>query len=532
MLVSMKKFLCVLPLLFCLHAQAQQGNLSGDLMMNVNFFQRDTNIKAAGNQLYDNFLSGGEGWLGLRYSGFGFTGIVRFDGFHNSNLQNPTSALTAAGIGMFSLSKEFKKLTITGGHVYDQIGSGIIFRAWEDRGLLIDNAMFGLHLKYRLNDHLTIKGFSGQTKNLFERYQPILKGVNIETDFDLGSKAHITPGIGAVNRTMDKGSMDAVVGTINNLPIQERFVPTYNMYAATLYNTLNVGNFTWYIEGALKSEEALAVPNFGLQSKNGHVLYSTLGYSINKLGLNASIKRTENFMMRTSPNEVLLKGIFSWQPIIAQIRPQRLIARYTPPSQDLSELAANINAFYTPNDKVNFNLSYTNINTLNDEVLYREVFAETEIRSVKNVLLHMGVQYLVYNQSIYQVKIKADYPDVHAITPFLEIGYKLNKKNSIRAELQYMSTKQDYGSWAFALLEYNISPTWSFAVSDMYNIIPNKHHVSAANHYPNVFVAYTKDAHRFTAQYVKQVDGINCTGGVCRYEPAFSGFKIGVTSSF
>ena len=66
----------------------------------------------------------------------------------------------------------------------------------------------------------------------------------------------------------------------------------------------------------------------------------------------------------------------------------------------------------------------------------------------------------------------------------------------------------------------------------MYNVKPNKIHVSAAHHYPNVFVAYTKDANRFTLQYVKQVDGINCTGGVCRYEPAFSGFKIGVTSSF
>ena len=520
MFVSMKKFLYAIPLFFCLHAQAQQGNLSGDLMMNVNFFQRDTNIKAAGNQLYDNFLSGGEGWLGLRYAGFGFTGIVRFDAFHNSNLQNPTSALTAAGIGMFSLSKEFKKLTITGGHIYDQIGSGIIFRAYEDRGLLIDNALFGLHLKYRLNDHVTVKGFSGQTKNLFERYQPILKGMNIETDFDLGSKAHITPGIGIVNRTMDQKSMDNIISNINNMPEKDRFIPTYNSSAISLYNTLNAGNISWYIEGALKSSEAIVL-NGALKKQSGNVIYSTLGYAQNKFGINGSIKRTENFVMRTSPNEILLKGIYNWQPIIAQIRPQRLIARYTPPSQDLSELASNLNAFYTPNDKLNFNLAYTRINTLKDEVLYREVFAETEIRSVKNVLFHLGVQYLVYNQALYQQKV-----------PFLEVGYKINKKKSIRAELQYMSTKQDYGSWVFGLLEYNISPTWSFAVSDMYNAKPNTNHISKAHHYPNVFMAYTKDANRFTLQYVKQVDGINCTGGVCRYEPAFSGFKIGVTSSF
>ena len=114
----------------------------------------------------------------------------------------------------------------------------------------------------------------------------------------------------------------------------------------------------------------------------------------------------------------------------------------------------------------------------------------------------------------------------------MEIIYKFNSKKSLRTELQYMSTKQDYGSWVFGLLEFNIAPNWSFAVSDMYNIAPNKVHVKKALHYPNVFIARSVGPHRFTAQYVKQVDGINCTGGVCRYEPAFSGFKLGIISTF
>ncbi len=70
-----------------------QGNLSGNLKANVNFFQRDSSIKASDNPLYDNFLSGGEGWLNLTYSVKGFTANMRFDGFHNSNLQIPTNAL-------------------------------------------------------------------------------------------------------------------------------------------------------------------------------------------------------------------------------------------------------------------------------------------------------------------------------------------------------------------------------------------------------------------------------------------------------
>lgn len=526
-----KYFITILLCIPVFFAHAQQGNLSGDLMMNVNFFQRDTNIKAAGNQLYDNYLSGGEGWLGLSYSSKGFTGRVRFDGFHNSNLLNPTSALTAAGIGMFSLSKEYKNLTITAGHVYDQIGSGIIFRAYEDRGLLIDRAMFGLHLKYRVNKNLTVKGFSGQLKNLFDRYKPIIKGFSAEGDFDLGKTAHITPGVGIVNRTMDQESMNLVISAINSYPVSERFAPVYNSVASTFYNTLNAGDFTWYIEGAYKTHEAIAT-NAGLKRLNGNVIYSTLGYARAKFGLNANFKRTENFMMRTSPNEQLLKGIYNWQPIIAQIRPQRLIARYTPPSQDLSEIGGGLNAFITPNENLTFNLSYTHINSLIGDTLYREAYAEAEIRSVPKFIFHIGAQYLIYNQALYQQKVKANYANVIALTPFVEVIYKIDNRKSIRTELQYMNTKQDFGSWAFALLEFSIASKWSFAVSDMYNIKPNYTHVSKDQHYPNVFVAYTQGPHRFTLQYVKQVEGINCTGGVCRYEPAFSGARLGIISTF
>ena len=51
-------------------------------------------------------------------------------------------------------------------------------------------------------------------------------------------------------------------------------------------------------------------------------------------------------------------------------------------------------------------------------------------------------------------------------------------------------------------------------------------------HYPYIFAAFTQGPNRFTLAYVKQTEGINCTGGVCRYEPAFSGVRMGITSSF
>src|SRR6186997_1163073 len=82
-----------------------QGTFSGDLMMNLNFFMRDTSIRASGNPLYDNALSGSDAWLSLRYNVSGFTFFLRADAFDNSNLKNPTQPSTDFGIGAWSITK-------------------------------------------------------------------------------------------------------------------------------------------------------------------------------------------------------------------------------------------------------------------------------------------------------------------------------------------------------------------------------------------------------------------------------------------
>lgn len=506
------------------------GRLSGNIMLNANLFQRDSSIGAAGNPLYDNLLSGGESWASFRFTGFeGFDAFLRFDALHNSNLKNPTQPLSGAGIGAWSLSKSIYDLEITAGYIYDQVGSGILLRAYEDRGLMIDNALVGLRLKYNINDNVYIKGFTGQQKNVFERYAPIIKGLNAEGAFAVNSDLTLIPGVGVLNRTLDKNSIDDILSRINSMPVEARFSPKYNMYAFTVYNTLNYKDFSWYIEGAYKTQEAINDINSELINASGSVIYTTLNYSRPGVALTLTGKRTENFAMRTSPAQVLLNGMMNWQPIIAQIRPQRLIARYSPASQDLSELGGSANLLLSPSFNYDFNLSYTHINTLDQLKLYREVWASASIRSVENWIIDLGIQYLEYNQEYYQVK-----PGVgilKAITPFTEIVYMIDDKKSLKFQGQYMHTRQDYGSWAFASLEYSIAPNWSFAISDMYNVQPTSSSPEG-RHYYNFFVAYSKNAHRFSLAYVKQVEGINCTGGVCRYEPAFSGLKFGVTSSF
>ncbi|MDQ3018122.1 MAG: DUF6029 family protein, partial [Bacteroidota bacterium] len=144
-----------------------------------------------------------------------------------------------------------------------------------------------------------------------------------------------------------------------------------------------------------------------------------------------------------------------------------------------------------------------------------------------------GVQYQKYDQELFEGK--PGVPQVQAITPYLDYLVKLDQKKSLRTELQYMSTDQDFGSWIYALEEFSISPHWIFEASDMWNISP-KHQAGNGElkdlHFPTLGVVYSSGPTRYALRYVKQVEGIVCSGGICRLEPAFSGFKFNLTSNF
>ena len=75
-------------------------------------------------------------------------------------------------------------------------------------------------------------------------------------------------------------------------------------------------------------------------------------------------------------------------------------------------------------------------------------------------------------------------------------------------------------------------------MSDMYNADPGKNSPVDEDdeklrlHYPRFDVFYTLRSNRFSLSYIKQVEGVVCTGGICRLEPAFSGVRVSVSSTF
>ncbi len=555
----MKVFkLLVLNLLFlsfCQIAYAQnEGNtnssggvFSGSLEANGNFFMTDSAIGAVGTPQYDRQLYGADAWLDLRYSNWGFDFGVRFDMFNNSNLLNPIGSYSDQGIGRWFVRKKIDKLGISAGYLYDQIGSGVIFRAYEERPLAIDNALYGVRLTYDLLEDWQVKAFSGKQKQLFDYYGATIRGLSVDGFLSGGEESgwSIAPGAGVVNRTIDDETMEGVVNQIATYNVQDSTGLRYNSYAMTLYNTLTVGKFSWYFEGAYKTEDVMTNPLLErldrqgtskipgkIVLETGNVLYSSFSYSTNGFGGTLELKRTENFNFRTDPFVVLNRGIINFLPPMTRVNTYRLTSRYAPATQEFGEKAVQLDLSYASSRKLRFNVNLSNITTLEDDLLYRELYSEVTYKYKRKWTLIGGLQYQQYNQEVFEEK-----PDVGiltAVTPFFEVQYKLSRKKSIRFEAQYMDVaeKKDFGSWAFALVEFSVAPSWSFTVSDMYNVSPTKRTNNDDIHYPRVDIFYTKKSNRFSLSYVKQVEGIVCSGGICRLEPAFSGVKMSVNSTF
>src|SRR5688572_4540816 len=210
---------------------------------------RDPEIGAVNTPQYEHQQIGLDNWLSVRAQISGFEIGARYDLFANSSLLNPTDSYTAQGLGRWYIGKKIGKLSLLGGHIYDQIGSGVIFKAYEERALFIDNALVGVRAAYELSPDWTIKGLAGRQKNLFDLYPSFIKGLNLEgfKSFNEG-KVTVAPGVGVVHKTLSDEQVDALAGSLAQYTPQDFIdkIP-YNTIAATVYNTLSAGRFSWYV---------------------------------------------------------------------------------------------------------------------------------------------------------------------------------------------------------------------------------------------------------------------------------------------
>jgi hypothetical protein len=118
-----------------------------------------------------------------------------------------------------------------------------------------------------------------------------------------------------------------------------------------------------------------------------------------------------------------------------------------------------------------------------------------------------------------------------------DVTYKINRKNSVRVEAQYLLSNDYEGDWMAALVEFNMAPKWSIFVSDMYNHQrvewrENHHNQVDKLNYYSIGASYTEGRTRAQLSYGRNRAGMVCSGGVCRYSPAYTGLNLMLSTSF
>lgn len=533
-----------------------KGQFSGNLLLNYQKYDRDDSI-GANTRVYRENSSSIEAWLFMNYRIKGYSFTVRYDAFNNSPLLNPQGSYTNHGIGYWQVSKQVDELNITVGSFYDQFGSGILFRAYEQRQLGIDYAIQGVRLQYDFSPNWRVKAFSGNQKgnidNRFGFSKQVVSGINLEGMFNLGKDAALGTlqvGTSALNRNIDRETMTLLEAEINTYDVSKRFYPKYNVYGFNGYFTYTLGNLVWNTEANFKSPEAIRDLSNKLMLSDGKVLYTSLSWGKSgmkwgkhkaSIGMNIQARHVDRFPLRTSPNEILLNGMLSYLPSLTRQNTYRLMARYNAPAQELGEQGIQGEVDIKPRKGTQITLNGSYVRSLPSNgrngqriLLFREMYGEVIQTLSKKAKLKLGLQSVIYNQSRYEQE--PEYEDVHTFTPFGELTLKLPKHRSLRIEAQYLHTEKDQGSFANLVAEFYVTPVFYFGAGDMVNIDPHRYsNMVIANrvlHYPSFYVGYTKGNSWFTFGYLKQQAGVNCSGGICRVEPAFSGFRFTVSTNF
>lgn len=527
---------------FSTSAQQQSpGELHGNFQIDAQYYNKDSLIGAP--VVPEKILT--NGFMNLWYTRGDFSAGLRYESYLNV-MQGFDPRYKGSGIPFKFASYKNDKLEATVGNFYEQFGNGILLRAYEERGLGYDNAFEGIRVRYQPSKGVYLKGLIARQRTFFDLSPGIVRGFDAELNINElfpsreEAKTNILIGGGMVSRYQKDQD------PIYNLPEN---VAAYNARINVTRGKVNfLAEYGYKYNDPNATNGRIYAPG---QALNVNATYSTKGF-----GLLLAAKRLQNFDFRSDRTAAGIGANINFLPALTRQHTYNLPATIYPyatqPNGEMgfqAELSYRIKKGSKLGGKygteITVNFSGTNgikqIPTANDTLGYTSPFFEAsktmffrdfhiEIHKKFSPKFKGTFMYLnwVYNKDV--VQGLSGFGTIFADMAVVDLSYKLSSKYIIRVEAQSLTTKQDLGSWAMALVELTIAPHWFVAVLDQYNYgNPNK---NLQIHYVTGNAGFSKNGNRIMLQYGRQRAGIFCVGGVCRNVPASNGFSISVLSSF
>ncbi|MCR9154955.1 MAG: DUF6029 family protein [Bacteroidetes bacterium] len=539
--------------------QFQAGEIHGNFQTNAQYYLRDTLIDPNGTAYPDERMLAA-GFLNLIYTKGDFMAGVRYENYQN-NLVGLPEGFQGQGVPYRFARYKKEGFDITVGNYYEQFGSGLVFRTYEERGLGLDNAMDGLRLIVNIRPGLTAKALVGRQRIYFNTGDGIVRGGDLEfnlNDFK-GLPANRNLIIGASMASRFQESQDPLF----NLP--------ENVATAGIRANFITSDFNFFAEYAYKSQDPGSANRFIY--KPGHAIYSTASYAGDNLAILLGYKYYDNFLFRSQRVANFTEALINYLPPLAELHTYALPALYSYNIQANGETGIQAEVSYKFDRGTALggrygtlvNVNYSNSYALDKDFTFRtgldsnETISGTdgyqdwaglgdirysqdfnvEVKTKLNKKLKGTFSYynFIYNRSALLDGViddlvgdpnDLDYVYVNAVVA--EVLWKIKPRHSLRMEGQFMHTEQDRGSWALLLLEYSIAPKWFVALQDAYNYGNPDPNLQV--HYPLVSFGYTRGTNKLQINYGRQQEGVFCVGGICRVVPASNGFSFLLTSNF
>lgn len=528
----MKKLLTMvmMPLLFCFWAAAQEkGYLTGSFETNNNYYVEDPATRFVGASVPDDRF-GSNNYIKLDYYKGRFSAGMQVEAYLPAVIGYPEE-LKKATISNLYVDWQDEDFKVTAGTFYDQFGSGLLFRSWEDRVLGLNNALLGARVSYNFRDMVSVKALWGMPRLGMTLSDTQVRGADASVSLAniIGIDNLVLALEGSVLSRYEKLGIDEIEagGKPNSLGWSGRLKFDYSGFF------LNAE----YVDAGDKL--------IMMQKKRGNAQLVELGYNGRGLGVTVTGRRLEWMAQPISAYTTGPLNILSYVPAMSTQYTYMLttLHPYYPQVGDVSsisytsgEVGGQIDAFYNfrrgtalgGKRGMKLHANFSTYYTLAAEgsfkpknLLFRDLSVDIEKQWTKEFKMVLLYSMQEYNNS------HGENRSTWLSNIFVaDLLYKFTPKFSTRLELQYLTTHEDEKDWMAALLEVSFAPHWSVWGSDMYN------HGSTKVHYYNAGVSYSKGRTRVALGYGRYRAGMICSGGVCREIPQYTGANLTVTTSF
>lgn len=487
-------FALLLGTAFCGNAQGiMGGHVTGNIQLDGQISREDSIIGA--QDVPEKLLLNTR--ADILYTNGDFSAGLRFEAYQNPML-GFNEKYKGQGIANYFVSYNGEKLSVTAGNFYEQFGSGMILRAYEDRYLGLDNSLLGLNVTLRPFNGVTIKALAGKQRYYWEYGDGIVRGIDGEINLNsviksmAESKLRATFGAGFVS----KYENDQTIAYPSN-PSYRLNLPL-NVGAASARMDLAYGNWGLQAEYAHKGQDPSIMNDYIYRDGEAFMVNAT--YSQKGFSANIQAKRVDNMSFKSVRSESGEMLYINYIPAITKQHTYAFLSMYPYATQTTGEMGLQGDVMYKIKKGTFLGGKYGTDIHLNGSVItgidtnriggagtygYESSWLKTgdlyygdasvEIAKKLSSALKLTA---TYGYQIFNPIVEGHPGNIHHNNIVVaDLTWKVNKKNVLRFEAEWMGSDSKYdpnvddkrcGDWIMGLVEYNFTSAWFVSVSDQY----------------------------------------------------------------